>query len=183
MSRGKESIICSGFGGQGMMVLGKVLASCGMKAGYKVTWMPSYGAEVRGGTAHSTIKIDSEEIASPMVSKVDTAIIMNGPSLDKFENKIRPGGLLILNMSMVERKTVRDDIDVVYAELTNEAIKLGNIKVANVIAAGIFAVKKDIITKKMLIDVVGEMAKGRENIVPVNLKAVELGMEIGNSKQ
>ncbi|MCK5451627.1 MAG: 2-oxoacid:acceptor oxidoreductase family protein [Candidatus Omnitrophica bacterium] len=182
MDRGKEAIICSGFGGQGMMVLGKVFASCGMKEGYKVTWMPSYGAEVRGGTAHSTIKIDTEEISSPMVSEVDTAIIMNGPSLDKFENKIRPGGLLILNTSMVERKTIRDDIDVVYAELTNEAIKLGNIKVANVIAAGIFAAKKEIITKKILIDVVSEMAKGREELVPVNLKAVELGMKIVNGE-
>ena len=164
------------------MVLGKVLASCGMKMKYNVTWMPSYGAEVRGGTAHSTVRISSDYIPSPVVKNADTVIIMNGPSLDKFENRIIPGGLMILNTSMVDRKAKRDDIDVVYSDLTDEAIGLGNIKVANMIAASIFAAKKKIIKKDVLVEVIKEMGKGREKLIPINIKAVKKGIEIVGSE-
>ncbi len=173
-----ETIICAGFGGQGIMVLGKVLANAGMARDLHVTWLPSYGAEVRGGTAHSMVRISSEEIASPVVSKADTAIIMNGPSLDKFEDRIVPGGFLILNTSMVGREVRRDDIEVIKAPLTEDAIKLGNVRVANMIAAGIFAAKKGIFNKEVLVNVMKKMATGREEIIPANIKAVERGMEI-----
>jgi 2-oxoglutarate ferredoxin oxidoreductase subunit gamma len=182
MSKINEAIICAGFGGQGIMVLGRVLANAGMARDLYVTWLPSYGAEVRGGTAHSVVRISSRPIASPVVSGADTAIIMNEPSLDKFESKITAGGLLILNTSMAKRKVSRDDIDVVGAPLTDEAIKLGNVRVANMIAAGIFAAKKKIFDKDVLVNVIEKMATGREELIPVNVKAVEKGISFVEGK-
>ncbi len=183
MTKVNESILCAGFGGQGIMVLGKVLAEAGMMKDLNVTWLPSYGAEVRGGTAHAIVRISTDAIASPDASRADSAIIMNGPSLDKFENKIAEGGLLILNTSMSGRTTSRKDIDVVEAPLTGEAIKLGNIRVANMIAVGIYAAKKDLFDKKVLVKVIEKMAEGREHLIPVNVKAIEKGMAIGESNK
>ena len=180
MKKVNESIVCAGFGGQGIMVLGRVLANAGMKKGFHVTWFPSYGAEVRGGTAHSVVHISEDPIASPLVSSADTGIIMNTPSLDKFEKSIAKGGLLILNTSMMDRGPERDDLEVIETPLTDEAIKLGNIRVANMIAAGIYSVRKKIVDKEVLVGVIKEMAAGREELIPVNIKALERGIEIGN---
>jgi len=104
MDKVNELIICAGFGGQGIMTLGKVLATAGMTAGYHVTWMPSYGAEVRGGTANAKVCISSDPVAVPAFSAGTTAFIMNGPSLDKFEKKVLSGGLIIVNSSMIKKK-------------------------------------------------------------------------------
>jgi 2-oxoglutarate ferredoxin oxidoreductase subunit gamma len=179
MSRIEESIINAGFGGQGVMVLGKFFATCGMLCGLEVTWLPSYGAEVRGGTAHSFVKISSDKIANPVVFTPDAAIFMNGPSLDKFEQSIRPGGLLILNSSMSTQGVKRNDIDVVKAPLTDEAISLGNVRIANIIAAGIYAAKKRIFEEPLMENVIGKMLAGREDLITVNIKALKKGMEIG----
>lgn len=160
------------------MTLGKVFATAGMERDLFVTWLPSYGAEVRGGTAHSMVKMSSEPIASPVVHVADTGIIMNSPSLDKFENKIKPGGLLIINSSLTPSKVMRSDIDVIEAPLTDEAIKLGNVKVANMVAAGIHVAKKGILDRKTMIKVIEQMASGREELVSINIKALEKGIEI-----
>ena len=138
-----EYIICAGFGGQGIMTLGKVLATAGMIAGYHVTWMPSYGAEVRGGTANAKVCISDEPVAMPSFDIGSTAFLMNGPSLDKFEEKILPGGLVIINSSMIKREAKRKDLEVIAVPLTDEAIQIGNVKVANIIAAGIYITKKN----------------------------------------
>ena len=176
----KESIICAGFGGQGIMVLGKVIANCAMESGLNVTYLPAYGAEVRGGTAHSMVRISSENIGSPYVAHTETAIVLNNPSLAKFESRIDPGGLLILNTSMVTDSPTRKDIEVVAAPLTDVAMEIGNVKVANVIAAGIFFAKKDIFDKSVIQKVIELMAKGREKLIPINMKAIEKGAEIAN---
>ncbi|MGB3082764.1 MAG: 2-oxoacid:acceptor oxidoreductase family protein [Candidatus Omnitrophota bacterium] len=180
MNQLSEEIICAGFGGQGIMVLGKVLANAGMEKGYNVTWMPSYGAEVRGGTAHSMVKIDSETIGSPVVADADTAFIMNEPSLDKFENRIKKGGLLILNTSIIKRASKRNDLNIIEADLTDEAIALGNVKVANMIAIGIYITKKEAFDKGLFFSVIEKMAAGQEDLILVNKKAVEKGIEIGS---
>lgn len=179
MNNVNESIICAGFGGQGIMILGKVLAAAGMTAGYQVTWLPSYGAEVRGGTAYSVVKISSSPIASPVVLCADTAIIMNEPSLDKFEKSVKKNGLMILNASMSERRPARKDIEVVSVPLTEEAIKLGNSKVANMIAAGIFMARRPAFDKKAIFEVIDEMAGGKKELKDINIKAVERGFELG----
>ncbi len=163
------------------MVLGKLLANAGMEKGLHVTWLPSYGAEVRGGTAHTAIRVSSEPIGSPVVSLADTAIIMNDPSLDKFEKRIRPGGLLILNTSMARRQKRRKDIDIIEAPLSDEAMKLGNLKVANVIAAGIFISRKKIFSKYILTSVINKMGAGKKDLIAINIKAVEKGIEIENA--
>ncbi|MFH1878227.1 MAG: 2-oxoacid:acceptor oxidoreductase family protein [Candidatus Omnitrophota bacterium] len=173
-----EAVICAGFGGQGIMTLGKVLAHAGMMNGFNVTWLPCYGAEVRGGTAHAMVRISSAPVISPMIYKPDTVIIMNGPSLDKFEGELSSGGLLILNSSMAARKPERKDIEVISAPFTEEAIKTGNVKVANMIAAAVFAVKKNICDKEILFEVIKKMAGDRKSIIDINIKAVERGFDL-----
>ena len=161
------------------MVLGKVLANAGMQKGYNITWMPSYGAEVRGGTAHCMVKISSEKIASPVVSQADTGFIMSAPSLDKFEKRIKEGGTIIVNTSMINRDVKRKDLEVVKVPFTDEAIKLGNVKVANIIAVGVYLAKKELFDKDFLAGVIKTMAMGREDLVSINIKALEKGIELG----
>jgi len=181
MEKVNESIICAGFGGQGIVLLGKVLATAGMARGLHVTWIPSYGAEVRGGTAFSMVRISDTPIASPIFRNADTAIIMNDPSLEKFESKIKKGALLILNSSMVKRAVTRKDIEVISVPLTDEAIRLGNGRIANMIACGIFIAKKKIFGKEVLVKVINEMAADRKELVDINVRAVERGMELANT--
>ncbi|NQT90937.1 MAG: 2-oxoacid:acceptor oxidoreductase family protein, partial [Candidatus Omnitrophica bacterium] len=137
-----EDIICAGFGGQGIMLLGKFIAFGAMKKGFNVSWMPSYGAEVRGGTAHSMVVVSDEEVASPVVISCDTAIVMNGPSLDKFLPRIRPKGTLILNSSLIDDGIKKKGVTIIEAPMTDIAIKLGNVRAANVVALGQFMKKK-----------------------------------------
>ncbi|MGD2278825.1 MAG: 2-oxoacid:acceptor oxidoreductase family protein [Candidatus Omnitrophota bacterium] len=179
MKKMREDIICAGFGGQGIMVLGKVLANAGMGRDYNVTWMPSYGAEVRGGTAHCMVKISTEKIANPIVSCADTGFIMSAPSLEKFEKRIKKGGTIIVNTSMVNREVKRKDLQVVKVPFTDEAIKLGNVKVANMIAMGVYLAKKKLFDKDILSGVIEEMAMGRKELVSINIKALEKGVELG----
>jgi 2-oxoglutarate ferredoxin oxidoreductase subunit gamma len=174
----EESILSAGFGGQGIMLLGKVLANAGMEAGLHVTWLPSYGAEVRGGTAYSMVRISSEPIGSPFVKEATAAFIMNEPSLEKFEKRIKPGGLLILNTSIASQRARRDDLEVVEVPLTDEAIRLGNVRVANMIAVGIFMTRRPVFDKGALECAIRKMAVGYENRIPINLQAVERGIAL-----
>lgn len=176
--RVSENIICAGFGGQGIMTLGKVLANTGMKKGLNVTWMPSYGAEVRGGTAHAMVRISSSLIGNPRIDEADTAFIMNEPSLRKFEDELVTGGLLILNTSMVKCSPARNDLDIAGAAFTDEAIKLGNVRVANMVAAGLYAAEKKLFTRQDLVNVVEMMAAGRPELIDVNVRAVDRGIEL-----
>ncbi len=181
MSKINESIICAGFGGQGIMILGKVLASAGMTSGLEVTYLPAYGVEVRGGTAYSMVRISSDRIGSPVVAEADTAIIMNEPSLDKFENSVKRGGLMILNTSMSSRPSGRKDIEAVGVPLTDEAMKLGNAKVANIIAAGVFLQRRKVLDKAVMVKVIAGMAGGKKELAEINIRALERGMEIGKT--
>ena len=177
----RESLICAGFGGQGIMVLGKVIAEAAMEKGLNVTWLPSYGAEVRGGTAHSMVKISSETIGSPVVALADSAIIMNGPSLAKFEHRVTKGGLMVLNTSLAPKGPSVKGLDVAAAPLTEEAIRLGNVRVANMIAAGIYSARKGIIDKGTFVKIIEKMAGGRKELIPINVRAVERGIEIASN--
>lgn len=140
-----EEIICAGFGGQGIMFLGKLLAQAAMVEGFQVTQLPSYGAEVRGGTAHCNVIISSEEIASPVIESPTSAIVMNHPSLVRFEQKIRPGGLLVVNRSLTLQPAKRRDIEVVEIPATEMADSLGNVQVANIVALGCYLRKRPIL--------------------------------------
>lgn len=170
-----ERIICAGFGGQGIMAMGKILALSAMREGKSATWLPSYGAEVRGGTAHCMVVISDSEIASPYVERADTLIIMNGPSLAKFKDAIRNKGLLLVNSSMADCKATSRRLDVVCAPVTDMAARLGMEKVANTVAIGIYLAKRKIISLKTMERSIEEVLRHREKLIAVNKRALEEG--------
>ena len=111
-----KEFIFAGFGGQGMLLIGKFMAMACMLDGKHVSWLPSYGPEMRGGTANCSVIVSEEDVASPLVDSADAVVAMNLPSLDKFEQSVKPGGVLVINSSIIERKSTRDDITVVYCD-------------------------------------------------------------------
>lgn len=174
-----ERIIIAGAGGQGIMLLGKVLAEAGMCKNRHTTWLPSYGAEVRGGTAHCMVIISDEEIASPYIKEADTLIIMNEPSLKKFKNRLKNKGLLILNSSLVSSNEKIDKSHSLKYPFTDIAIKLGNIKVANMVAAGAYSAKNKIIDIKTILRVIEKMApKDKKDLLKINKQALFTGMKL-----
>jgi len=170
-----ERMIIAGAGGQGIMLLGKVLATAAMKENKFVTWLPSYGAEVRGGTAHCMLVISDSPIASPYVDRADTLIVMNAPSLIRFKKRIAAKGLIILNSSLApdyKSGLVR----VVDCRFSEVAIKLGNVKVANMVALGAYLKLKMVIKKATVLKVMQEMApSGRGDLVKINKLAIDEG--------
>jgi 2-oxoglutarate ferredoxin oxidoreductase subunit gamma len=132
----QEEIIISGFGGQGTLFAGQLLAYAAMEQGHHVTWIPSYGPEMRGGKARCTVIISSDEIGSPLVRRPSMAVVLNIPSMDAFEPTIKPGGMLIVNSSLVGRESERDDISVIYIPATDVATEIGSIRLANVVCVG-----------------------------------------------
>ena len=129
-----HEIVIAGFGGQGVMLMGRLLTYSGMLEGKEVTWMPSYGPEMRGGTANCTVVISTEPVASPVTGLLSEVIAMNRPSLDKFEQKLKPNGLLISNTSLIDRKAARKDIKVLHLPANDLALAVGSDKAANMVA-------------------------------------------------
>jgi len=173
-----EQIICAGFGGQGVMLMGKLLAQVGMRRGCHVTWMPSYGAEVRGGTAHSMVHISDSEIASPRISNPTACIVMNKPSMLKFMDKVKKRGLLIVNTSMAEEIVEKRAIKIAAFPLTRLASELGNIKVANMIAVGAFIRIRAIFSLKDVLEELKNALPSKADLVAINKKALKTGYEL-----
>ena len=134
----EERIIIAGFGGQGVMALGQLLTYSGMIEDRKVSWLPSYGPEMRGGTANCNVIVSSDKVGSPVVVEATSSIMMNRPSLDKFEESMVAGGKLFINSSLIDRKTKRDDLDAYYIPANDIANELGNPRVANMVMLGAF---------------------------------------------
>jgi 2-oxoglutarate ferredoxin oxidoreductase subunit gamma len=132
----QQEIIVSGFGGQGTLFAGQLLAYAAMDSGYHVTWIPSYGPEMRGGKARCTVVVSDEEIGSPLVRQPGAVIALNLPSMEAFEPAVKPGGLLVVNSSLIPRKSERTDIRVLYMPASEMATELGNVRLANVICLG-----------------------------------------------
>ena len=170
-----EEILCAGFGGQGIMFMGRLLAQTGLIAGNYVTWMPSYGAEVRGGTAYSMTKISNIEIASPVVTNPDILIVMNKPSLVKYENSVKPGGVLIANKSLIDSSPKRKDITVVNVPMTEFASKLGDTKCANMIAIGALVKRSKMLSIRNVVSALRTAMKDKEDLFLLNKKALEKG--------
>lgn len=171
-----EEIIIAGFGGQGVMSMGQLLAYAGMLEGKHVSWLPSYGPEQRGGTANCAIVVSDEPVGSPVVSRPSTAIILNNPSFEKFEPKIQPGGLLILNSSLVTRVTARKDIKVIEVKATHEANELGNSKVANMILLGTYLANVPLISLHSVVQSLNKVLSPEKNyLIELNIKALEKG--------
>jgi 2-oxoglutarate ferredoxin oxidoreductase subunit gamma len=174
----REEIIISGFGGQGVMLIGKFIAYIAMKKGCLVTYMPSYGAEMRGGTANCTTIISSEEIASPLISHPTTALVMNKPSFEKFSPRIRKGGLLILNGSLIDKEPGRDDIRAITVPANKLAEEAGNVRSANMVMLGAYLGTGELATVEkacvMLKDVLPQRWHG---LLEVNRKALTSGRD------
>jgi 2-oxoglutarate ferredoxin oxidoreductase subunit gamma len=155
--------------------MGKILALSAMREGKYVTWLPAYGAEVRGGTAHCMVVISDEKIASPYIEKADTLIIMNEPSLKKFKNFIRSKGLLLVNSSLADCKATSRRLSVVNAPLTEMASRIGLEKVANTVAIGVYLAKRKIISLKTMEKSIEELLSHREKLIAINKRALEEG--------
>jgi 2-oxoglutarate ferredoxin oxidoreductase subunit gamma len=170
-----EKIICAGFGGQGIMAMGKVLAMSALREGKFATWLPSYGAEVRGGTAHCMVTISDEPIASPYIERADTVIILNDPSLKRFKNALKNKGLLLVNSSLADCKGTSRRLQVVQAPMTEMANKLGLDKVANTIGIGVYLGTKKIIALSSMERSIEEVLAHREKLIAINKRALEEG--------
>ncbi|HCO95412.1 MAG TPA: 2-oxoacid:ferredoxin oxidoreductase subunit gamma [Phycisphaerales bacterium] len=180
-----EEIVIAGFGGQGIMLTGKLLAQTAMKAGKEVTYMPSYGAEVRGGTANCMVVIAENEIACPVVGRPDSLIVMNKASLNKFASRLKKGGLLIMNSSLIDvDPEVDDSIELVSVPADELAVELGSPRSANMVALGAYLQKRGYLTPnaaaRALPDV---LARRYHKTLPVNIKALQKGGEYtGNNR-
>jgi 2-oxoglutarate ferredoxin oxidoreductase subunit gamma len=170
-----EKIICAGFGGQGIMAMGKILAMSALREGKKASWLPSYGAEVRGGTAHCMVVLSDGPIASPVVEKADSLIVMNDPSLKRFRTALRPGGLLLVNATLAQCLGTSRRLRVINAPLTQMAIEMGLEKVANTIAIGVYLGLKKIIALSTMEKSIEEVLAHRPNLVAINKRALEEG--------
>jgi len=178
----QTEVVFAGFGGQGVLTAGKFLALAGMEEGKEVCWMPAYGPEMRGGTANCTVVLSDNRIGSPIIANPKVAIAMNLPSLDKFEPALVPGGLCIINSSLIERDAQRDDLDVLKVPCNKMAIDLGNPKVANMIILGALLGKMPLVkidTIKKIIE--KTFTKKGIAIVELNYKALEAGIEAGKN--
>jgi len=169
-----EEIKIAGFGGQGVLSLGKVLAEMAMRHDYHVSWLPSYGPEMRGGTANCSVKIATRKIGTPLIANPTVLIAMNRPSLDKFENDVVPGGLIIYDDSIIDRQPVRTDVTVLAIPATQMADELGNSKAANMIIAGALIEHQKIMHMEIVLDTLGDVLK-RKNLIELNQQAVRKG--------
>ena len=175
MKKSAVEILCAGFGGQGIMFIGKLLARAGLNSGKHVTWMPSYGAEVRGGTAYSMTKISDIEIATPLVVRPDVLVAMNKPSLIKYQASVKAGGMIIMNKTFIDDFEKIKGLNYVNAPLTEWASKLGSTKVSNLIAIGILLNRLKIVSSKHLLAALSEMLKDKKDLFALNKKAFERG--------
>ena len=170
-------VICAGFGGQGVMSMGQLLTYAGMLEGKEVSWLPSYGPEMRGGTANCAVTVSDKPVGSPVISGDATcAIVMNLPSLDKFESEVKPGGKILVNSSLIERKVERKDIDVYYIPANDIALELGNPKVANMIMLGAYLQIEPTVEVDSILEAFKKVfGPTKEKFVPLNQIALEKG--------
>lgn len=175
----KEEIIIAGFGGQGVLSMGKILAYAALMEGKEVSWMPSYGPEQRGGTANVTVIVSDEKISSPILSTFDTAVILNQPSLEKFESKIKPGGTLIYDGYGISSPPTRKDLNIYRIDAMDAAAELKNVKGFNMIVlGGLLKVRPLVKTENILQALRKTLPERHHNLIPMNEEALQKGMEI-----
>lgn len=174
----EERIIAAGFGGQGVMALGQLLTYAGMVEDKNVSWLPSYGPEMRGGTANCNVVISTSPVGSPVVVEATTALVLNKPSLDKFEDAVVPGGRLFINSSLIEDKSTREDIDVLYIPANDIANDLGNTRVANMVMLGAYIEATKTVELESIYEAFTKVfGEHRAHLLPINKEALEKGAE------
>lgn len=174
-----EEIIIAGFGGQGVLSMGKILAYSGIMQNREVSWMPSYGPEMRGGTANVTVIISEDRISSPVLNLFDTAIVLNQQAMDKFESKIKPGGLLLYDGNGIHRHPVRDDIRIYRVDAAAEAARMGSARTFNMIVLGAYLKLNTIVTLENVIKGLKSSIPARHHhLMAANESAIRRGMEV-----
>ncbi len=178
-----SSVIFAGFGGQGVLMAGKLLAEAGLIEGKNVAWIPSYGPEMRGGTANCTVVISDEMVGSPIVPDPDHIVVLNRPSLDKFEPAMKPGGHCIVNKTLIDREVERKDIEPTYVEGNKIAAEIGNPRGLNIVMLGAFVAKTDLVSIESVRKAVAKTFSGpKEKFLKGNLEALERGFETCRSR-
>ena len=173
-----KEMIFAGFGGQGVMLMGQILAYAGMLEGQQVSWFPAYGPEMRGGTANCSIIIGDEPVGTPIVTEPSVVVAMNLPSLDKFEPMLPVGGTLLINSSLIDRKPHRTDVKTHYVPCNDIAQELGNLKVANMVMVGAIIAASGVVNIDSVITVLAKkIFKNKPKVMPINEQAIRKGME------
>jgi 2-oxoglutarate ferredoxin oxidoreductase subunit gamma len=175
----QNDVIMAGFGGQGILLIGKMLAYAGMHEGKEVSWLPSYGPEMRGGTCNCTVVISDRPVGSPVIRSPRAVLAMNLPSLDKFEHDVRPGGLLLMNSSLINRDPARTDLTVVKVPANEIANSLGNPRAANMVALGAYLGATGAVSVAEVEAVVRETFSAKPQLVESNLLALHRGFAVG----
>ena len=171
----QTEVMFAGFGGQGIMLIGQMLAYAGMNEGKNVVWLPSYGPEMRGGTAYCTVVISDRPIGSPIIRNPLHLVAMNRPSLEKFAPVVKPGGVILINSSLIPIGAGRDDVDAISIPVTDIANELGSVRSANIVALAAFAARSKLVEKELLKACVREEFSKKEKLIPLNMKAVDAG--------
>jgi len=171
-----HEIIMAGFGGQGVMAMGKILVEAALKEGKNVSWLPSYGPEMRGGTANCSVIVSEDPIGAPIVTEATAAIVMNRPSLDKFEEDVIPGGSLLINSSLIDKKATRKDINVYYIPANDIANELGVGKIANIVMLGAYLKVSGAAKEESIMEIISEIFSGKKAaVIPLNKEALIRG--------
>lgn len=174
-----HEIVIAGFGGQGVMSMGQLIAYSGMIEDKHVSWLPSYGPEQRGGTANASVIVSDEPVGSPVISQPTAAIVLNKPSFEKFEPSVKPGGILIVNSSLIDSKSNRDDITIIEIPATDLANEMGESRVANSIILGAFIELSKAVTIDSIVESLKKvLPERRHNLIPINKEALEKGAEL-----
>jgi len=171
-------IVLAGFGGQGILFLGKMIATAGMLEGKEVSWIPSYGPEMRGGTANCSVVVSDRRIGTPVVSHPNVLVAMNRPSLEKFESKVRPGGFVLINKTLIEIPHTRTDIHASYVEITGLAGDVGNPRLANIVALGALVAQVPLVSRDSVVEALKKELSGKKAaLLDLNLKALAAGQQ------
>ncbi len=173
----------AGFGGQGIMLMGQILAEAAMQEGSEVVWIPSYGPEMRGGTAYCTVVIGDRPIGSPIIRNPRHLVAMNRPSLEKFAPMVKPGGVIFVNASIIPVDSGRSDVDELRVPIIELAKELGNVRTANIIALAAFVERSGIVGFESLRDSVKAKFALKEKLIPINMQALEVGRQAGRREQ
>jgi 2-oxoglutarate ferredoxin oxidoreductase subunit gamma len=176
-------VVMAGFGGQGLMLIGKLLAEASMDEGKEVSWLPSYGPEMRGGTANCTVVISDTPVASPVINIPQSLVVMNRQSLEKFGSQVKPGGLVLVNSSLITITTGRTDVREVRIPCNDEAQALGSDKSANMIALGAYVALTGVCKLETVMKWMEHQFEGKTKVIDINRKALERGFELGKAQE
>ena len=172
-------VLMAGFGGQGMLASGKLLAYAAMDLGMEVSWLPSYGPEMRGGTANVTVCLSDRPVGSPYIAKPMALLVMNQPSLDKFGPRVKPGGLIVLNSSLVSTPSDRKDCTVISIPANDLATKVGTARAANLVMLGVYVGWSGVVDKATTIRMIEKEFAKKAKFIPANIAAFKIGFEEG----